>query len=100
MVQVSSNATSSKKNERIMDYSCIYMYVGQMHVHGLYMQFASKHYTCILMLEETNSHGKCVASPRLTTPSQHGVTGSGQLHGNLSVLTCYIGHEMRMALLY
>ena len=44
-------------------------------------------YIAYFKLEEMNSHGKCVASPRLTTPSQHSITGSGQLHGKLSVLT-------------
>ena len=66
----------------------MYMYVGQIHIHGLYRQFAT--------YEEPNSHRKCIASPRLTTHFQRSVRDSGQLHGKLSVLTCYVGHEMCM----
>ena len=54
----------------------------------------------LLYIVYTGSHGKCVASPRLTTPSQRGVMGSGQLHGKLSKRSYVLGHEMRMALLY
>ena len=36
----------------------------------------------VLKLEETKSHSKCVASPRLATPSQHGVTSSDSFVGN------------------
>ena len=80
----------------------MYMYAGQMHVlNGQYRQFACKH--CVLKLEETNSHSKCVASPRFTTPSQHGVTGSRQLHA-VNLVFCNIivlGHvTVSMALLY
>ena len=79
------------------------MYVGQMHVHGQYRQFACKHYILYMYLEETNNHSKCVASPQLTTPSQHGVTGTcvaDSFTVNLSVIYV-LGHvTVSMALLH
>ena len=66
MVQVSSNATSSKKipQHRLVMY--MYMYVGQMHVHRLYRQFACKHYAklsskshckyCVIILVQVSNN--------------------------------------------
>ena len=54
-----------------------------MHVYiGCNRRFACEH--CTLL---SRSHGKCVALPPLTAPSQCGVTGSGQLDDKLSILT-------------
>ena len=58
-----------------------------MHVYmGCIGGLLAKHCTLYINLE-TNRHGtcKCVASPQLTTPSQH----SGQLHGSY-----VLDHEM------
>ena len=60
LVQVSSNATSSKKYH-VVGSSTIHVHVRrQMHVHGLYRRFACKHYT---LKAQRNKLSRCVASP-------------------------------------
>ena len=87
LVQVPNNATSSEKYytvRRLFMYMYVEKCMSTWAVQAVYLQTL---YIAYFKLEEMNSHGKCVASPRLTTPSQCSVTGSGQLHGKLSVLT-------------